>query len=95
MKFMFLAQGFEKPTDEIRQAWMDWFVGLGDSIVDSGSPFGPGREVTLEGTRDLPLGPDSFTGYTIVQAEDMDAAERLLDDCPIITAMRIYPAMSM
>jgi hypothetical protein len=51
--------------------------------------------VTESGTRDLPLEPDSTVGYTIIEAESMDDAEKLLANCPIITSVRIYEAMSM
>ncbi len=76
-------------------AWMSWFSEIGDSIVDSGNPFGPGREVTPTGRRDLPRGADAAAGYTIVNADSMDAAEKLLENCPIVTSVRIYEAMPM
>lgn len=94
-KFVFLSQGFVEPTQEIRDAWMSWFAEIGDSIVDSGNPFGPGREVMESGAEELPRGPEAITGYTIVQADSMDDAEKLLANCPIITSVRIYEAMSM
>jgi hypothetical protein len=95
-KFMFLYQGIWDPSDkQMRDSWTDWFAEIGDSIVDSGNPFGDGREVTNDGARDLPLEPGSTTGYTIVEAESMDDAEKLLANCPIITSVRVYEAMSM
>jgi hypothetical protein len=95
-KFVLLFQGWGDPTDrKVRDAWTDWFAEIGDSIVDGGNPFGAGREVTKEGSRELPLEPGSTTGYTIVEAENMDAAEKLLANCPIMTSVRVYEAMSM
>jgi hypothetical protein len=95
-KFVFLYQGaWLPPTQEMKDAWTGWFSDIGDSIVDSGNPFGEGREVTEGGTRDLPLEPDSTVGYTIVEAASMDDAEKLLANCPIITSVRVYEAMSM
>jgi hypothetical protein len=95
-KFMFLYQGWGDPTDkQVRDAWTDWFAEIGDSIVDSGNPFGAGREVTKDGARDLPLEPGSTTGYTIIEAESMDNAEKLLANCPIMTSVHVYEAMSM
>jgi hypothetical protein len=95
-KFMFLYQGWGDPTDkQVRDAWADWFAEIGDSIVDSGNPFGAGREVTKDGARDLPLEPGSTTGYTIIEAESMDDAEKLLANCPIMTSVHVYEAMSM
>lgn len=94
-KFVFMSVGFETPTPEIQKAWADWFASVGDKIVDSGSPLGAGREVTKTGTKELPVGLDSITGYTIINAESLDEAEKIAKTCPIITSMRVYEARSM
>jgi hypothetical protein len=96
-KFMFLYYGFEDwvPTPEIKEAWGKWFASVGDKMVDSGSPFGPGREISHTGTKELPLGKESLTGYSIINADNMGEAEKIAKGCPIITAIRIYEAMSM
>jgi hypothetical protein len=94
-KFVFMSVGFETPTPEIQKAWADWFASIGDKIVDSGSPLGAGREVTKTGTKELPVGLDSITGYTIINAESLDEAEKIAKTCPIITSMRVYEARSM
>jgi hypothetical protein len=94
-KFVLMSVGFETPTPEIQEAWGNWFTSIADMIVDSGSPLGAGREVTKNGTQELPLGLDSVTGYTIINAENMDEAEQIVKTCPIITSMRIYEARSM
>jgi len=94
-KFVLMSVGFETPTPEIQEAWMKWFASISDKIVDSGSPLGAGREVTKNGTKELPHGLEAVTGYTVINAESMDEAEQIVKTCPIITAMRIYEAMSM
>ena len=94
-KFVFLTYGFEPPTQEIMDAWSNWFASIGDKMVDSGSPFGSGREITHSGTKELPLGAESVTGYTIINADSLDEAEKIAQDCPIITSIRVYEAMSM
>lgn len=94
-KYVFVHHGYEEPTPEVMDAWMAWFGEISDSVVDQGAPFGPGREVTPAGARDLPAGPDAATGYTVVEAADMAAAEKLLEHCPIITSVRIYEARPM
>jgi hypothetical protein len=94
-KFVILHQGYETPTEEIKNAWMGWFAAIGDSIIDSGNPFSNGQELTRDGWTELPLGLESYTGYTIVEADDMDAAKKLLDDYPMITAARVYEAATM
>ena len=94
-KFVFLTYGYETPTQEIMDAWSNWFASIGDKLVDSGSPFGPGREITHSGTKELPLGAESVTGYTIINADSLDEAEKIAQECPIITSIRVYEAMSM
>ena len=94
-KFMLLSVGFVPPTPEIAEAWGKWFESIADKIVDGGSPLGPGREITREGTKELPLSLDSITGYTLVNAESLDEAEEIAKACPIITGMRVYEANSM
>ena len=94
-KYLFLYYGFVTPTKEIGEAWGKWFESVGDRFVDSGSPFGYGREITPDGTRELPLQPDSLTGYSLINAENMDAAESIAKTCPMITSIKVYEADSM
>jgi YCII-related domain len=94
-KFVFITFGFETPTPEIQQAWGKWFASIGDKMVDSGSPLGSGREISRTGTKELPLGKESLTGYCIINAENLDEAEKIAQGCPIITSIRVYEAMSM
>jgi hypothetical protein len=94
-KFVLISFGFETPTPEIQQAWGKWFAPIGDKMVDGGSPLGSGREISHTGTKELPLGKESLTGYCIINAENIDEAEKIAQDCPIISSIRVYEAMSM
>ncbi len=88
-KFMLLHIGFEQPTPEIMDAWKAWFASIADRQVDQGG-FAGGRELSGEGAKDLPWGPDCMTGYNVIEAEDLDEAERIAAECPWITAIRVY-----
>lgn len=95
-KFMLLHYGFVTPTPEIGKAWGAWFESIADYIVDGGNPFSVGREITNDGTTtELPLAIDSITGYTIINAEDLDAASKIAETCPSITGIRIYEMAGM
>jgi hypothetical protein len=94
-KFVIFHFGFEMPTPEIMDAWSKWFESIGDKIVDPGSPLGPGREITSKGTKELPVGKESLTGYTVINAKDLEEAEKIAKGCPMITSVRVYEAMSM
>lgn len=94
-KFVIFHYGYENPTPEIMDAWSKWFESIGEKIVDPGSPLGPGKEISRSGTKDLSLGLESLTGYTIIRADSMEEAEKVAKDCPMITSIRIYEAKSM
>ena len=94
-KFVLLTYGYETPTQAIMDAWGNWFATIGDKIVDSGNPFGPGREITHTGTKELPHDLGAITGYTIINADNIDEAVKIAKGCPIITSIRVYEAMSM
>lgn len=89
-KYMFLSFGFEKPTPEIMGAWQAWFESMADRIVDQGGLWGGAREITKDGTKELPLGLDSITGYLIFNAESLDEAASLAEACPIVASNRVY-----
>ena len=94
-KFVFLYYGFEPPTEEIKDAWKSWFASIGDKIVDSGNPFGAGREITPKGSQELSLDNGAITGYSIINAESIDEAEEIAKGCPSATGVRVYEAVSM
>jgi hypothetical protein len=93
-KFVLLHYGFEKPTPEIMAAWGKWFESIKDRIIDMGGHFSRGREISKAGTKDLPLGFESITGFTIVSAESIDDAEKIAQSNPYISSIRVYEVMS-
>jgi len=88
-KYMMLHVGFEKPTPEIMEAWGKWFESVADRSVEHGGFMG-GREITRDGTNELPWGADSITGYSIINAESMDEAVQIASGNPFISSIRIY-----
>ncbi len=87
-RFMLLHYGFETPTPEIMQAWGRWFDEIADRRVAQGG-FGAAREISHDGVRDLPWGRESITGYSIIEAESLDEAERVASGNPFIASIRI------
>lgn len=90
--FIFLTIGFEKPTPEIMQAWGAWFESIKDNIVQKGH-LSRGVEISDDGTKDLPLGLDSVTGFMIVSAESYEDAQKMAQSNPYITSIRVYETM--
>ncbi len=92
-KYMILHYGFEKPTPEIMAAWGKWFEFIADRMVDQGG-FGAAREISDAGTKDLPWGKDSITGYNIINAESLEEAVQLAQRNPYIASIRVYEIRS-
>lgn len=88
-QYVLLHFGFENPTPEIMEAWGKWFESISEINVDQGG-FGAGREISSSGIRDLPWGADSITGYNVIKAKDLDAAEAIARSCPYISSIRVY-----
>jgi hypothetical protein len=76
------------------EAWKAWFHTFSDRQVDQGG-FQGGREISRRGTEDLPWNMESITGYNIIEAESLDAAEALAKGCPFIASIRIYELWSI
>lgn len=93
-RFMILHFGFEQPTSEVMAAWKEWFASIADQQVDQGG-FAGGREISKDGSQDLPWSMESITGYNIIEAEDLDAAEKIAATNPFIASIRVYEIRSM
>lgn len=87
--YMILHYGFEKPSQEEMNRWKQWFESIADKQVGRGG-LREGREITGSGTKEIPFGGDSIMGYTIIKAENLDEAEKIAGDCPIVSSTRVY-----
>lgn len=92
-KFVFLYNAGGVQNQEMKMQWMKWFEGVKDYTVDGGNPLIDGHNVTESGVEKLTPENVMTTGYSIVNAENMDAAIELAKGCP--NGLRVYEAMSM
>ena len=90
--YLILHNGFKMPTPEEMEAWNRWFESVADRQVDRGGLRG-GREISQEGTKELPFGKDSITGYTIIEAESLDEAEKIAGECPVVASTSVFEIM--
>lgn len=60
--------------------WMAWMGRCGEHLVDAGAPLGGGLNVAADGAA-APSARD-VTGYSILQADSIEAAQALLADHP-------------
>jgi len=79
-------------------AWNKWFGDLGDKLIDGGNPFAPnGMSVDKNGASKIEKWPS--TGYSIINATDMDEAAQIAKDCPVFDGkgglVRVYEALPM
>ncbi len=88
-KFILLYSGggagmSQQEREASMKVWEKWFKGLGKSIVEMGAPFASSKTLSSSGTQDG-NGGLAANGYTIFQADDLDAAAKLVKDCPGIS----------
>ena len=63
--------------------WQAWVDGLGDAAVNPGTPLGKSRIVSADGVSD-DGGSAPMSGYSIVEADSMDAALEMAKACPFL-----------
>lgn len=89
-KFILLYKGpATKPEDmseEQRNAimakWAEWMSKIGSAMADMGQPMTNGIAVVDNGS----YGPATqLSGYSIIQAEDMEGAKALVADHPFLS----------
>jgi hypothetical protein len=94
-KFLFLYKGYVTPTPEIGQAWMHWFDTHANNMIDSGNPITAGVEITPDATEEIESGLDSLTGYSILNADNLDEAIAIARTNPMITSVLVYELARM
>ncbi len=61
--------------------WKDWVSDLGDTMVNPGTPVGMSKTVSADGvTNDG--GATPLMGFSVVQANDINAAITIAKTCP-------------
>ena len=87
-RFLVTYHGSNMPHDaesmaKARDAFMHWAGKTGSALVDPGAPIGASRTISSKGTQDgLADGP--FNGWSVIEADDLNAAAKLLADHPFI-----------
>ncbi len=84
--FLFAYHGGNAPKSpeegaKLQQKWKAWVGGLGDAMVNPGTPLGSSKTVSSGGVSD-DGGPSPLMGYSIVKADSMAAALDIAKDCP-------------
>ncbi len=87
-KFVFAYHGGKKPETpeegaKVMAKWEAWMGGIGENLVDGGHPVGMSKTVSTSGVAD-DGGSNPLSGYTLVNAADIDAACDMAKGCPIL-----------
>ena len=88
-QFMMVYKGdatdMSEMTQEEMQAvmakWAEWMQGVGSALADVGTPFGPSSSIVDDGSAGTAV---SLTGYSILEADNMDGARALADNHPFL-----------
>ena len=87
-KYLLLYDGGSMPESEteqaaVMQAWDAWFQQIGAAVADAGNPFTPAStRITADGS--ISAGAGSASGYSILEADSLDAATDLAKGCPVL-----------
>ncbi|MDJ0740373.1 MAG: hypothetical protein QNJ91_11685 [Gammaproteobacteria bacterium] len=84
--FIFTYHGGDLPAtpaegEAHKAEWQAWAAGLGAALTNPGTPVGATRVLTADGVSNDPS-PHPMLGFSIIEAADLDAALKLLEDCP-------------
>ena len=90
-KYMVLYRSSVPTTEQMRSdpevaqagmaLWMNWAGRVGSAIADMGSPLGGVATITaLASTADV--SSPFIGGFSVLEADSIDAAKKLLDDHP-------------
>ena len=78
-KYLFVYHGGENPeTDEeiaqVMDEWGSWFGTMGAAVIDGGNPVGLSSTVNPDGSVTDNGGANPATGYSLIEAGDLDDA---------------------
>ena len=92
-EFLMVYHGGSMPGtyDEIAHEmarWGDWMNSLGSQLIEPGAPVGKSKTLSASGVSD-DRGANPVSGYSIVEAENIEAALALIKACPHLDSSTI------
>ncbi len=90
-KYLFVYHGGSHPDSEaevaeVMDAWGNWFGSMGSAVVDGGNPVGKSSTINSDGSVADNGGSNPASGYSIIEASDLDDALAKAKGCPILGA---------
>ncbi|RDI46350.1 YciI family protein [Nocardia mexicana] len=86
--------GQDEDPAAVRAAWEQWFEELGEAVIDPGDVFTHGKTVAADGSAS---DGGRLTGYTMLRADDLDAAAAMVAKCPGLAnaEIQVYESVSL
>ena len=86
-KYLLVYAGGGMPESDaereaVMKAWDGWFHQLGKGLVDGGNPISASKKVSADGS--IANSGGDATGYSIIEADSLDAATDLAKGCPVL-----------
>ena len=75
----------EAELKESMDAWGAWFGSMGAAVIDGGNPVGMSSTVQSDGSVKNDGGANPASGYSLIEAADLDEALARAKACPILS----------
>ncbi len=90
-KYLFVYHGGKKPESEeevaeVLDSWGNWFGSMGAAVIDGGNPVGVSSTINGDGSVTDNGGANPASGYSLIEASDLDDAIAKARGCPILGA---------
>ena len=88
-KYLFIYHGGTTPETKeemakVMDAWGKWFGGMGSAVLDGGNPVGKSSTVLGDGSVVDNGGANPASGYSLIEASDVNDAIAKAKTCPIL-----------
>ena len=89
-KYLLVYTGGRMPQSEADQKrilkdWQTWYTKSGKAVIDQGNPFTPtAKNISPDGRISEGSGDCMASGYSLIQAESLDAATSIARGCPVL-----------
>ena len=101
-QFLVLYSGGKAPStpqegEASMKEWKAWFGKLGSAVVEAGAPVGGSMVVSASGVQEG-TGGNISNGYSILQADDLAGAAKIVKTCPVISEggkVHVFDLMAM
>jgi hypothetical protein len=90
-KYLLVYHGGGMPEGEAAQAkvmaaWGTWFQNLGPALADGGNPVSQTKTIAGDGAVSDGGGANPSSGYSLIEADGIDAAVALAKGCPVLAS---------